>query len=56
MKSRVIIMDEQGDPSVMREDTVELAPPGAGEVLLRQPAMATTLRPALPVFLIPRNR
>ena len=39
MKSRVIIMDEQGDPSVMREDTVELAPPGAGEVLLRQTAM-----------------
>ncbi len=39
MKSRVIIMDEQGAPSVMREDNVELDAPGPGEVLLRQTAM-----------------
>jgi len=39
MKSRVLIMDEQGAPSVIREDTVELGPPGTGEVLLRQEAI-----------------
>ena len=39
MQSRVIVMNKQGDPSVMREDTVELDAPGPGEVLLRQTAM-----------------
>ena len=39
MKSRVIIMDEQGAPSVLRQDTVELDAPGPGEVRLRQTAM-----------------
>lgn len=39
MKSRVIVMDEQGAPSVMREATVELDAPGPGDVLLRQTAM-----------------
>ena len=39
MQSRVIIMNKQGAPSVMREDTVALGPPGDGEVLLRQTAI-----------------
>lgn len=39
MKSRVIVMQEQGAPSVMQQDVVELDPPGAGEVLLRQTAI-----------------
>ena len=39
MKSRVIIINEQGSPSVMREDEIELPPPGKGEVLLRQTAI-----------------
>jgi len=39
MKSRVIIINEQGSPSVMREDEIELHPPGKGQVLLRQTAI-----------------
>ena len=39
MKSRVIIINEQGSPSVMKEDKIELHPPGKGEVLLRQTAI-----------------
>ena len=39
MKTRVIIMNEQGVPAVMRQDTVVLGPPGDGEVLLRQTAI-----------------
>jgi len=39
MQSRVIIMNKQGAPSVMREDTAVLGPPGDGEVLLRQTAI-----------------
>jgi len=39
MKTRVIIMNEQGAPSVMQEQTVELRSPGPGEVQLRQTAI-----------------
>ena len=39
MKPRVIIMNEQGVPAVMRQDTAVLGPPGDGEVLLRQTAI-----------------
>lgn len=36
MKARVIRIAAQGKPEVMKLETVELAEPGAGEVLLRQ--------------------
>ncbi len=39
MKARVITMSAQGEPSVMDFATVEMAPPGPGEVQVRQTAI-----------------
>ena len=50
METRVIIINEQGSPSVMKEDKIELHPPGKGEVLLRQTAIGLNYMDVFQLF------